>query len=209
MPGEQRRALAQSIYAALFAGLISVGAYIAVPLPVSPVPIVLQNFFVLLAGLLLPARWAVASVALYLGLGAVGLPVFSAARGGLAHFVGPTGGYLVGFLPAVAVCALIAGPAAAGAAAAPAAGDRDAGARAGSRAFRDAAAAVAATAVVYALGTPWLAHVMDLSPGAAIAAGILPFLPGDALKIAAAVVVARVARPLLHARVGGTGGIGR
>jgi biotin transport system substrate-specific component len=62
---------------------------------------------------------------------------------------------------------------------------------------------------VYALGTPWLAHVMDLSPGAAIAAGILPFLPGDALKIAAAVVVARVARPLLHARVGGTGGIGR
>jgi biotin transport system substrate-specific component len=202
MPTEQRPALAQSIYAALFAGLISVGAYIAVPLPVSPVPIVLQNFFVLLAGLLLPMRWAVASVALYLGLGAVGLPVFSAARGGLAHFVGPTGGYLVGFLPAVAVCALIAGPAGVR-------DGRDAGARVGSRALRDTAAAVAATAVVYALGTPWLAHVMDLSPGAAIGAGILPFLPGDALKIAAAVVVARVARPLLHARVAGTGGTGR
>ncbi len=204
MPGEQRPALAESIYAALFSGLITVGAYIAVPLPVSPVPIVLQNFFVLLAGLLLPLRWAVASVALYLGLGAVGLPVFSAARGGLAHFVGPTGGYLVGFLPAVAVCALIAGPAGGGPA-----GAGDAGARAGSRAVRDTAAAVAATAVVYALGTPWLAHVMDLSPGAAIAGGILPFLPGDALKIAAAVVVARIARPLLRARVGGTGGNGR
>lgn len=202
MPGEQRPALAQSIYAALFAGLITVGAYIAVPLPVSPVPIVLQNFFVLLAGLLLPMRWAAASVALYLGLGAVGLPVFSAARGGLAHFVGPTGGYLVGFLPAVAICALIAGPAGVR-------DGRDAGARARSGALRDTAAAVAATAVVYALGTPWLAHVMDLSPGAAIGAGILPFLPGDALKVAAAVVVARVARPLLRARVGGTGWTGR
>ncbi len=196
MSGEQRPALAESIYAALFTGLITVGAYIAVPLPVSPVPIVLQNFFVLLAGLLLPLRWAVASVALYLGLGAVGLPVFSAARGGLAHFVGPTGGYLVGFLPAVAVCALIAPPAGA------AGGGR-------SRAVRDTSASVAATAVVYALGTPWLARVMDLSPGGAIAAGVLPFLPGDALKIAAAVIVARVARPLLRARAGGTGGVGR
>ncbi|NBB91495.1 MAG: biotin transporter BioY [Spirochaetes bacterium] len=193
MSNEQRPALAQSIYAALFTGLITVGAYIAVPLPVSPVPIVLQNFFVLLAGLLLPLRWAVASVALYLGLGAVGLPVFSAARGGLAHFVGPTGGYLVGFLPAVAVCALIAAP------------DRAAGAGSASRPVRDTVATVAATAIIYALGTPWLAQVMDLAPGAAVGAGILPFLPGDALKIAAAVAVAQVARPLLRPGAGVSG----
>ena len=193
MSSEQRPALAESIYAALFTGLITVGAYIAVPLPVSPVPIVLQNFFVLLAGLLLPLRWAVASVALYLGLGAIGLPVFSAARGGLAHFVGPTGGYLVGFLPAVAVCALIAAPAGAGGGAA--AGGRR-------RAVRDTVASVAATGIIYALGTPWLAQVMDLAPGAAVGAGILPFLPGDAIKIAAAVAVAQVARPLLRARAG-------
>ena len=194
MSSEQRPALAESIYAALFTGLITVGAYIAVPLPVSPVPIVLQNFFVLLAGLLLPLRWAVASVALYLGLGAIGLPVFSAARGGLAHFVGPTGGYLVGFLPAVAVCALIAAPPR------PPPGRRRPRAR--SRAVRDTVASVAATGIIYALGTPWLAQVMDLAPGAAVGAGILPFLPGDALKIAAAVAVAQVARPLLRARAG-------
>lgn len=219
MPGEQRSALAESIYAALFAGLITVGAYIAVPLPVSPVPIVLQNFFVLLAGLLLPLRWAVASVALYLGLGAVGLPVFSAARGGLAHFVGPTGGYLVGFLPSVAVCALIAGTGRTGGAGGASRGQGVDGGRSGDgrgaddrrrgRVVRDTAAAIVATAVVYALGTPWLAHVMDLSPGAAITAGILPFLPGDALKIAAAVIVARVARPLLRVRAGEPGGVGR
>ncbi|MFP4565732.1 MAG: biotin transporter BioY [Spirochaetaceae bacterium] len=186
---EQRPALAESIYAALFAGLITVGAYIAVPVPLSPVPIVLQNFFVLLAGLLLRLRGAVASVALYLALGAVGLPVFSAARGGVAHFAGPTGGYLAGFLPAVAVCALLSG------------GDTVGRGGAGrGRIARDAGAATAATAVVYALGTPWLARVTDLPPGGAIAAGILPFLPGDVLKIAAAVAVARIARPLLHRR---------
>jgi biotin transport system substrate-specific component len=178
-------ALAESIYAALFTGLITIGAYVAVPLPVSPVPVVLQNFFVLLAGLLLPVRWALASVGLYLALGAAGLPVFSAARGGLAHFAGPTGGYLVGFLPAVAVCAVLSG-------------------RGGGRGatLRDVAAAVSATVVIYALGVPWLGHVLDLAPGAAVAAGVLPFLPGDALKIAAVVAVARVARPLLQ-RPGG------
>lgn len=208
MTREHRPALAESIYAALFTGLITLGAYIAVPLPVSPVPIVLQNFFVLLVGLLLPLWWAVASVALYLGLGAVGLPVFSAARGGLAHFFGPTGGYLVGFLPAVAVCALIAASGSGRGA-----GSRNGGARGGvggrRQTVRDTLAAVAATAVVYALGTPWLAHVMDLSPGAAVAAGILPFLLGDALKIAAAVAVARVARPLLRAPTGEAAGAGR
>jgi biotin transport system substrate-specific component len=195
MSSEHTPALADSIYAALFTGLITVGAYIAVPLPFSPVPIVLQNFFVLLAGLLLPARWAAASVGLYLALGAVGLPVFAAARGGLAHFAGPTGGYLVGFLPAAVVCALISGGAR---------GEADAGAPPRGRGLRDATAAGAGTAIIYALGTPWLARVADLEPAAAVAAGVLPFLPGDLLKIAAAVAVARAARPLAR-RLGAAG----
>lgn len=190
MSSEHTPALADSIYAALFTGLITVGAYIAVPLPFSPVPIVLQNFFVLLAGLLLPARWAAASVGLYLALGAVGLPVFAAARGGLAHFAGPTGGYLVGFLPAAVACALISGGANPG--------------QLRGRTLRDAAAAGAGTAIIYALGTPWLARVADLEPAAALAAGVLPFLPGDLLKIAAAVAVARAARPLAR-RLGAAG----
>jgi biotin transport system substrate-specific component len=193
---------------------MTAGAYIAVPLPVSPVPVVLQNLFVLLAGLLLPLRWAVASVALYLALGAIGLPVFSAARGGLAHFVGPTGGYLVGFLPAAAVCALLGGGSGrsgdngsgdngSGAGRATDGSVAQAGGRAteapgtGGAAVRDALAATLATAVIYAFGTPWLARVMDLSPQAALAAGVVPFLPGDILKIAAAVAIARVVRPLL------------
>src|SRR6056297_2752500 len=80
---------------ALLVALISAGAFISVPIPGSPVPIVLQNMFVILAGLVLPAGWAALTVGVYLLLGAVGLPVFAGATGGLAHLAGPTGGFLM------------------------------------------------------------------------------------------------------------------
>ena len=92
-------------YAALLAALTAVGAYIAIP--IGPVPIVLQNLFVYLMGLLLGLRWGLAGIGVYLLAGAVGLPVFSGGRGGLGHLIGPTGGYLVGFVPAVAVVGFI------------------------------------------------------------------------------------------------------
>ncbi len=78
---------------------MAVGARIAVPLPPSPVPLTLQVPFVLLAGVLLGSRRAVASVAAYLAAGILWVPVF-AAGGGIAYLLGPTGGYLLGFLPA-------------------------------------------------------------------------------------------------------------
>ena len=88
---------------AAFTALITVGAYLSFPLPGSPVPVVVQNFFVIVAGMLLGPRHGVAAVAVYLVLGAVGFPVFSGGSGGVAHLVGPTGGYLLGYLPAVFV----------------------------------------------------------------------------------------------------------
>lgn len=153
--------LSYSVYAALFAGLITAGAYISLPLPFSPVPVALQSLFVLVAGILLPPRWALASVGLYLVLGAIGLPVFSAARGGLAHFAGPTGGYLLGFLPAAWVCAMLAG-----------AGPGSQANAGGNRAVESARDGAAC----------------------ALAAGVLPFIPGDAAKVVAAVVIARIVR---------------
>ena len=72
--------LRMMVYASLLAALIAVGAYLAIP--IGPVPIVLQNLFVLLAGLLLGSRWGAASVAVYLLAGACGLPVFA---GAVAH----------------------------------------------------------------------------------------------------------------------------
>ena len=95
-----------TIYASLFAALTAAGAFLAIP--IGPVPIVLQNFFVFLTGLLLGPRWGSASVAVYLLAGALGLPVFAGGTGGIGRFVGPTGGYLIGYLPAVWVIGWIA-----------------------------------------------------------------------------------------------------
>jgi biotin transporter BioY len=82
----------------IMAALIAVGGYLAIP--IGPVPIVLQNLFVLVAALLLGSRWASAAVAVYLLAGACGLPVFAGGGGGLGHLFGPRGGYLFGFLAA-------------------------------------------------------------------------------------------------------------
>jgi len=99
--------LLHAIMACLFAALISVGAYIAIPLPATPVPVVLQNMFILLAGFILGPWWGLASVVFYLLLGSMGLPVFSGGTGGLVKFAGPTGGYLFGFIPGVVIFGLV------------------------------------------------------------------------------------------------------
>ncbi len=92
-------ALRPMVYASLFAALMAAGAYMAIP--IGPVPIVLQNMFVFLSGLLLGSRWGLASVAVYLLAGIVGLPVFAGGTGGIGRIFGPTGGFLLGYLPVV------------------------------------------------------------------------------------------------------------
>jgi len=168
--------LRRLVYAALFAALTAVGAYLAVP--IGPVPIVLQNLFVMLAGLLLGSRGGLASVGIYLLAGACGLPVFAGGTGGLARFFGPTGGYLIGYLPAVWVIGRIA------------ATDRP-------RAALDGIALLCGCLVLYGCGLAWLKVVTGMDWAKTIAAGMLPFLPGDALKIAAAIPLARALRPIL------------
>jgi len=168
--------LGPALLACLFAALISVGAYIAVPLPLSPVPIVLQNMFIILAALVLGPWWGLLAVALYLVLGAIGLPVFAGGSGGLAKFAGPTGGYLVGYLPASIIVGLIS--------------------RAGKKHARhawpkDLAAGFAGMAVVYLVGVPWLKTAIGADWKRALTAGLLPFLIGDALKLALVVPLAQ------------------
>lgn len=84
----------------LFTALFAVLAQIAIPLPISPVPVTGQLIGIFLAGTILGGKGAFLAVLAYLMLGAAGLPVFSMARGGLVMLAGPTGGYLWGFLPA-------------------------------------------------------------------------------------------------------------
>ena len=170
------RQLRMTVYASLLAALTAAGAYMAIP--IGPVPIVLQNLFIYLAGLLLGWRWGLATVGVYLLAGAVGLPVFAGGLGGIGRIVGPTGGYLIGFLPAVFLIGWIS-------------------AKGRGKAIYDVMAMVAGTAVIYALGVSWLKILTGMSWEKTIAVGMLPFLIGDALKIAAAVPIARALRPIV------------
>jgi biotin transport system substrate-specific component len=172
--------LHQTVYASLFAALIAAGAFLAIP--IGPVPIVLQNMFVLLTGLLLGPRWGLAGVGIYLLAGAIGLPVFAGGTGGIGRILGPTGGYLIAYLPAVWVVGIVSR-------------------RARGRVIGDVAAMTLATLVIYGIGVPYLKAVTGMPWAKAAAAGMLPFLIGDALKIAAALPIARTLRPVMAGKV--------
>jgi len=170
------RQLQYMAYASLMAALTAVGAYVHIPF--GPIPIVLQNLFVLLAGLLLGSRWGAISIGIYLLVGAIGIPVFAGAKGGIAHFIGPTGGYLVGFLLASYIVGFISE-------------------HAQRRLSIDILAVTLGSVAVYLLGVPWLKVVAGLSWGKALSVGVLPFLVGDAIKACAAVMLARMLRPVV------------
>lgn len=169
--------LQRIVTSSLMAALIAVGAYIHIP--IGPVPIVLQNLFVFLAGLLLGSRWGTASVGIYLVVGAVGIPVFSGGRGGIAHFMGPTGGYLISYIASAFLAGFISE-------------------RFPSRRFGDIAAVAVAVLVVYLFGVPWLKFVTGMDWTKALIAGMAPFLPGDVLKAVATVFLAKALRPIVN-----------
>jgi len=163
-------------YASLLAALTAVGAYIAIP--IGPVPIVLQSLFILLSGLLLGSTWGVAGVGIYLLAGAFGLPVFAGGAGGIGRILGPTGGYLLGFLPAVYVIGLISE-------------------QKKKSTLIDITAMLCGTIIIYTCGVSWLKVLTGMDLKKAVAVGMIPFLIGDALKIAAAVFIAKSVRPVI------------
>jgi biotin transport system substrate-specific component len=173
MPIEKLRWM---VLASLMAALTAVGAYIHVP--IGPVPIVLSTLFVLLSGLLLGSRWGLASMALYLFVGAIGLPVFSGGRGGIAHFFGPTGGYLFGYLLAAWLTGFIS--------------ERSRGFL-----FFEILGVAMGSLLIYGLGVPWLKMVTQMSWSKALLVGMVPFLIGDAVKASVALILARAVRPIL------------
>jgi biotin transport system substrate-specific component len=141
----------------------------------SPVPVTLQNLFAALAGLCLGPCMGSLSVALYLAAGALGAPVFAGASGGIVRLLGPTGGYLLGYLAAALVAGLIAGTPRT---------DKP------SPLWRLILAAAAGLLVVYIPGLLRLKQLMGLGWAEALVGGVLPFLPGDAAKVAAAALIA-------------------
>lgn len=154
-------------YTAVFIGLITVGGWISVPFV--PSPFTLQTFFVFLAATVMK-RGAVIPVTLYVLLGALGLPVFHNGTAGIGILLGPTGGYLIGFIFA----ALLAGLA-----------------YEASRPVIHIAGLISGAVLILACGVIWLIVSTGMAPAAALVLGMLIFLPGDLVKAGAAYLVAR------------------
>jgi biotin transport system substrate-specific component len=176
-----RLRLAMMTRAALMAAVTAVAAQIAVP--IFPVPFTLQVLAVVLSGLLLGARYGALAQAIYLLVGAIGVPVFAEFRGGLGVLLGPTGGYLLSYPIAAAVAGLAAGAA--------------------RSASRGRALTVSflwgcvGLAVIYAFGAVWLSVVTDLPLAVAVAQGVLIFVPFDLIKVVLAALVAVAAAPAI------------
>jgi len=154
-------------YSAAFIGLMGLGAWVSIPF--FPVPLTLQTLFVLLAGAVMK-RYAVIPVSLYVLLGALGLPVFHTGVAGFGILLGPTGGYLIGFIFAALVVGL--------------AYERE------SVTIR-ISGLLAGTGIIYVCGVAWLMYSLTIGLIPAVLSGVLPFIPGDLIKIYAAYMIAK------------------
>lgn len=171
-PSSRVAALAADVVlVALGVTLIALSAQVVFYLPWTPVPITGQTFGVLLVGGALGVRRGAIAVALYVLLGVVGLPFFAEGKGGFTVIWGATGGYLIGFILAGAVVGRLA----------ELGWDRKIGGALG--------AMVVGSAMIYAVGLPWLKVVTGLTVEQTIAQGLTPFLIGDAIKIILAAVL--------------------
>lgn len=145
--------------------LLILGSRISVPLPGTPVPVTLQTLAVLLVGGALGLRRGAIATALFVALGVVGLPVFAESKHGVDVILGTTGGYLIGFIAAAALVGRLA----------ELGWDRHIGGSVGMN--------LIGSLLIYAVGVPWLAVVLQVSLGEAIGLGVVPFLAGDVLKL--------------------------
>ena len=152
-----------------FSLLTALSAQIVIP--IGPVPITGQTFAVLLTGALLGSRLGAITMIVYLLEGAIGLPFFSGAHGGILHLMGPTGGYLVAFPAGAFITGAFAE-------------------HGWDRKFLTAAAAMAIGSIVIMLsGWLWFSLVMKTSPAITLFATVLKFIPGDIIKISLAAAV--------------------
>lgn len=150
--------------------------------PLGPVPLSLCTLVIYLSAWLLAPGRAAAATAVYVSMGAVGLPVFSGFLGGMGRLVGPTGGYILGYLPLSVICALSAK-------------------RFAPRRWLCMLGMVLGTVVLYVVGTAWFCVQTGTPVEGALAVCVLPFLPGDLIKMAVALLLG----PVLRDRLSRTG----
>lgn len=159
------------VYAAMFAALTAAGAWLVVPLPY--VPLTLQTLFALISGAVLGPYFGALSMIVYVLLGLIGLPVFAKGQSGPGVLLGPLGGYLIGFI----LCAVVTGLLV--------------------RLKKKPGylwlclSMTAGTVIIYLCGVVQLSFIAHMSMDKALLLGVLPFLPGDVLKILIGAAIAR------------------
>ncbi len=166
---KEKTTVQDMIYIALMAVVIALCSWISVP---SAVPFTMQTFAVYCALLLLGGRRGLLAVLLYILLGAFGLPVFSGFRGGIGALLGPTGGYILGFLLCALLFRLLEGK------------------------IRSLILLIAGTLLCYLFGTLWFVYVYssggkEIGFGAALMLCVVPYLLPDAIKMLLAFVLTR------------------
>lgn len=148
---------------------------LSIAIPVSPVPISLTNLAAYFSAYVLGMKRGTVSYLIYLLIGLIGIPVFSAFSGGPSKLFGPTGGYLIGFIFMAVICGFFIE-------------------KWESKLYMHLLGKVLGTAVCYLFGTVWLAFQGHMSFAVALGAGVIPFLPGDFAKI----VIALIAGPIIR-----------
>lgn len=148
--------------------LLALLARLSIPVPFSPVPITGQTFGILFLGAVLGSRIGVLSVIAYISEGLVGLPVFAGGTAGFLYLLGPTGGYLIGFIPAVYLVGYLSE-------------------NGWTNKFTATCITmIFGTSVIFVFGISWLAVTAGF--GTALNIGLYPYLPGAAVKIILATV---------------------
>ncbi len=167
------------IYAMAMTAVMTAVTCVLAPMsiPIGTVPISFTALAVFLSLYLLGWKLGTVSCVVYILIGMLGVPVFSGFSGGIGKLAGPTGGYIIGFIPMAVIAGLVIE-------------------KTDNRLWHFVAMA-AGTAVCYALGTAWFCVVMDTSVAAALGMCVFPFIPGDIAKI----VIAMVAGSLLRTRL--------
>jgi len=169
----------EMILVSMFAALMAIFAQITIPLPISPVPITMQELAVCLAAAILGSRLALLSQLIYIAVGIIGMPVFSGGTAGLARLMGPTGGYITGFLLASYVIGKIVEQ------------------RPLPTIRRTFLAMLCGLLLIYTCGMLQLSLVTGITLKAAFLSGVIPFIGIAIIKIVLGATVAASVRTIL------------
>lgn len=168
---QTRSNTASLVLCGLFAALTAICSYINIPLGFTPVPMNLATLAVFLAGGLLGKKYGMASIAVYVMMGAVGLPVFAGFQAGAGVLAGPTGGFLAGYIAAAFLAGFFM------------------------EIFASRSSALCMIGIFmgqlacYLLGTLWFMFITGTEVLAALPACVIPFIPGDLIKITVSILL--------------------